>query len=91
MPVGRDELSATSSLFQPEPDPAFNERDPARFWLQSEEGPVLNYAEFHKFCQDHPQADPRRAARGHPPARTAREKKRLFDCERPEEVVRFLR
>ncbi|MFM7149880.1 MAG: hypothetical protein ACKO23_08570, partial [Gemmataceae bacterium] len=49
-----DETNYMRSLFQLSLIPP-NERDPARFWKQGEEGPTFNWAEFEKFCSQHPQ------------------------------------
>jgi hypothetical protein len=66
-----------------------NERDPARFWLQTPEGPIFNYEEFEKFTKDHPQLI--RRLREGMFRDNETEKKRLFKCESPEDVVAFLK
>jgi hypothetical protein len=82
-----DETNYQRSLFQLSLIPP-NERDPARFWKQTDEGPVLNWAELHKFCQEHPQLVRRLHEGMH--RDSLREKKRQFACQTPEEIIRFL-
>src|SRR5262249_59733412 len=82
-----DETNYLRSLFQLSLIPP-NERDPARFWKQAEAGPEFNWAEFASFCEQHPQLA-RRLKEGIR-RETAREKKKQFTCERPEQVVQFL-
>jgi hypothetical protein len=82
-----DETNYHRSLFQLSMIPP-NERDPARFWRQTESGPVFNWAEFHKFVEKHPQLVRRLREGMHQD--NVREKKRLFSCETPEAVVQFL-
>ena len=82
-----DETNYLRSLFQLSVIPP-NERDPARFWKQGDEGPVFNWVEFEKFCREQPQLVRRLREGMH--RDTLREKKRLFDCPTPDLVVRFL-
>ena len=82
-----DETNYMRSLYQLSVIPP-NERDPARFWKQTPEGPVFDYLEFEKFCVKNPQLV-RRLNRG-VQKDTAREKKRLFTCENAEDIVQFL-
>jgi hypothetical protein len=82
-----DETNYLRSLFQLSTIPP-GERDPARFWKQTPSGPVLDYLEFEKFCSEHPQLV-RRLHRG-VTKETVRDRKHLFLCERPEDVVQFL-
>jgi hypothetical protein len=83
-----DETNVQRSLFQLSCIPP-HERDPARFWKQTESGGTeLDWAEFEKFCRAHPQLIRRLKVGMHKD--TLREKKRLFVCERPEQVVDFL-
>src|SRR5262249_6379166 len=49
-----DETNVLRSLFQLSMIPP-NERDPARFYTETKAGPQFNWAEFEKFCQEHPQ------------------------------------
>jgi hypothetical protein len=65
-----------------------NERDPARFWKQGEKGPVFNRQEFAAFCREHPQLV--RRLRLGITRYTEREKRHLFTCRRPQDVVKFL-
>jgi hypothetical protein len=82
-----DETNYHRSLFHLSMIPP-NERDPARFWKQTDEGPVFNWVEFHKFVLEHPQLI-RRLRNGL--ARTnLYEKRQQFTCETPEAVVQFL-
>jgi hypothetical protein len=82
-----DETNYIRSLFQLSIIPP-GERDPARFWKQSPTGPEFDWLEFEKFCGEHPQLVRRLHHGVHKD--TAREKKRLFTCENPEDVVQFL-
>ena len=82
-----DETNYIRSLFQLSLIPP-NERDPARFWRQTPQGPAFDYLEFDKFCREHPQLV-RRLNRG-VQKDTRQEKKRLFTCETAEDVVQFL-
>src|SRR5262245_30913199 len=84
-----DETNYIRSLLQLSCIPP-NERDPARFWTRPdpESAPVFNWVEFEKFCKDHPQLV-RRLHEGIYRDST-REKKRLFTCEKAEDVVQFL-
>ena len=82
-----DETNYIRSLFQLSTIPP-GERDPARFWKQTPDGPVFDYLEFEKFCADHPQLV-RRLHKG-VQKDTVRERKHLFICERAEDVVQFL-
>lgn len=82
-----DETNYQRSLFQLSLI-APNERDPARFWKQTDAGPEINYVEFEKFCREHPQL--LRRLREGIQRDTALEKRRQFTCERPEDVVQFL-
>src|SRR5262249_55924781 len=72
-----DETNYLRSLFQLSLIPP-NERDPARFWKQTEKGPVFNWAEFEKFCREHPQLVRRLREGMH--RETQRERKRQFTC-----------
>jgi hypothetical protein len=66
-----------------------HDRDPARFWKKNAlSEPEFNYEEFAKFCEDHPQLIRRLRIGMHKDSE--REKKRLFVCNKPEEVVAFL-
>ncbi len=86
--LGRsDETNYQRSLLQLTMIPP-NERDPARFWMPSDEGPQLNMEEFEKFCQDHPQLVRRLREGMHKDS--VRAQKQLFTCDTPEDVVRFL-
>jgi hypothetical protein len=82
-----DEKNYKRSLLQLSLIPP-NERDPARFWKQGDEGPVFNYEEFEAFCRQHPQLCRRLKEGIH--RDTAQEKRKQFTCERPEHVVQFL-
>jgi hypothetical protein len=83
-----DETNLQRSLFQLSLIPP-HERDPARFWKTNDRGePEFNYVEFEKFCAAHPQLVRRLRIGMH--RDSVREKKRLFTCERPEDVVQFL-
>ncbi len=82
-----DETNYHRSLFQLSMIPP-NERDPARFWKQAEAGPVFNWVEFHNFVEQHPQLVRRLREGMHQD--NLREKKRLFMCNTPEDVVQFL-
>src|SRR5579883_1438926 len=83
-----DETNVQRSLFQLSCIPP-HQRDPARFWKPSADGtPELNWKEFEKFCRDHPQLVRRLKVGMHKD--TAREKRRLFVCEKAEDVVKFL-
>jgi hypothetical protein len=83
-----DDTNYQRSLFQLSLIPP-HERDPARFWKQNSRGEAeFNWAEFQKFCADHPQLVRRLRIGMHKDS--AREKKRLFICEKPEDVVQFL-
>ncbi|MFO0930176.1 MAG: hypothetical protein U0736_24650 [Gemmataceae bacterium] len=82
-----DETNYQRSLFQLSLIPP-NERDPARFWRQTDSGPELNWVEFETFCRDHPQLV--RRLREGMQRDTASAKRRQFSCERPEDVVQFL-
>jgi hypothetical protein len=82
-----DETNYIRSLFQLSLIPP-NERDPARFWKQTDQEVKFNYAEFEQFCKDHPQLVRRLREGMH--RENLRERKRLFDCPTPEAVVRFL-
>jgi hypothetical protein len=65
-----------------------HERDPARFWTQTSQGPTLNGAEFAAFVKQNPQLV--RRLREGIRKETEQEKKQLFLARRPEDVVRFL-
>jgi hypothetical protein len=82
-----DETNYHRSLFQLSMIPP-NERDPARFWKQTDKGPEINWTEFHNFVEKHPQLVRRLHEGMH--QENIREKKRLFLCETPESVVQFL-
>src|SRR5262249_298046 len=82
-----DDTNYLRSLFQLSLIPP-NERDPARFWKQTDEGPEFNWADFEKFCRKNPQLV--RRLREGMRRDTLQEKKRLFDCPTPDAVVRFL-
>jgi hypothetical protein len=64
-----------------------NERDPARFWVETGAGRQLNWAELEKFCAQHPQLMRRLNLGMHRDSK--REQRRQFRCERPEDVVQF--
>ncbi len=82
-----DETNYQRSLFQLSLIPP-HDRDPARFYKQTAQGPEFNYVEFERFCQKNPQLVRRlrEGIRRH----NIRERKRLFECSNPEAVVRFL-
>jgi hypothetical protein len=82
-----DETNTLRSLFQLSCIPP-NERDPARFWVEDSTGRHLNWAEFEKFCAQHPQLMRRLGVGMH--RDTRREQRRQFRCERPEDAVQFL-
>jgi hypothetical protein len=82
-----DEKNYKRSLLQLSMIPP-NERDPARFWKQTDEGPVINYDEFEAFCRQHPQLV--RRLREGIYRETAMERRKQFTCEKPEQVVQFL-
>ena len=82
-----DETNYQRSLFQLSLIPP-NERDPARFWKESNGERVFNWVEFHKFTQEHPQLVRRLHDGIHRDA--AWIKKQQFTCETPEAVVQFL-
>ncbi len=81
-----DETNTLRSLFQLSIVPP-NDRDPARFWVESGAGRQLNWTEFAAFCKDHPQLMRRLNVGMHRGSR--REQRRQFRCERPEDVVQF--
>lgn len=82
-----DETNYLRSLFQLSTIPP-SKRDPARFWKPGDEGPELNWVEFEKFCHEQPQLVRRLREGIH--RDNVREKKRLFECPTPADVVRFL-
>lgn len=82
-----DETNYLRSLFQLSMIPP-NDRDPARFWIQTDTGPEFNYAEFKSFLEENPQLV--RRLREGMNKDTLREKKRLFEAATPDAVVRFL-
>ncbi|MFM7150004.1 MAG: hypothetical protein ACKO23_09190, partial [Gemmataceae bacterium] len=82
-----DETNYMRSLFQLSLIPP-NERDPARFWKQGDEGPTFNWTEFEKFCREHPQLCRRLKVGMH--RENLRDTKKQFTCETPEQVVQFL-
>jgi hypothetical protein len=82
-----DETNYHRSLFQLSMIPT-NERDPARFWKRTESETVFNWVEFHNFVEQHPQLVRRLHEGMH--QENLREKKRLFICNTPEDVVQFL-
>jgi hypothetical protein len=83
-----DETNYHRSLFQLSMIPP-NERDPARFWKQTDSGePVFNWTEFHDFVEKHPQLVRRLREGMH--LDTIRQKRQLFSCENHLEVVQFL-
>lgn len=82
-----DETNYKRSLLQLSLIPP-NERDPSRFWKQTEQGPEFNWQEFEDFCKNHPQLMRRLKQGMH--RESARDKRRQFTCERPEEFVKFL-
>jgi hypothetical protein len=84
---GSDETNTMRSLYQLSCVPP-NERDPARFWVETDGGRQLNVAEFEKFCAQHPQLMRRLNVGMH--RDTRREQTRQFRCERPEDAVQFL-
>jgi hypothetical protein len=65
-----------------------NERDPARFWKQTDKGAVFDDGEFEKFVAEHPQLV--RRLRDGMRKDTDQEKRRLFYARTPRDVVRFL-
>lgn len=79
-----DETNYQRSLFQLSLIPP-HERDPARFW---KDGSEINWVELEDFCKKHPQLA-RRLSEGMQ-RETQREKKKLFTCERAEQVIQFL-
>ena len=81
-----DETNYQRSLFQLSLIPP-NERDPARFRVKGDKRKI-NYDEFAKFCDDHPQLIRRLREGIHKDS--LYEQRRLFSCATPEEVVRFL-
>jgi hypothetical protein len=86
--VGRsDETNVMRSIFQLSYVPP-NERDPARFWVESPTGRTVNHEEFARFCQKYPQLV--RRLRTGIRRQSKREWERQFTCESPEDVVRFL-
>jgi hypothetical protein len=82
-----DETNYKRSLFQLNLIPP-NERDPARFWKQTEQGPEFNWVEFEAFCKEHPQLLRRLKEGMH--RENARDKRKQFTCETPQQVVQFL-
>jgi hypothetical protein len=85
-----DETNVHRSLFQLSCIPP-NERDPARFRVQSKEPggvPTFNWVEFEKFCKEHPRLV--RRLRDGLRRETRMEQERQFTCERAEDVVQFL-
>jgi hypothetical protein len=82
-----DETNYLRSLFQLSLIPP-NERDPARFWKQTDQGPEFNWAEFKKFCEAHPQLI--RRLREGIYRETKSQKDQLYRRETPQEVVEFL-
>jgi hypothetical protein len=82
-----DETNYHRSLFQLSLIPP-NERDPARFYTQAPTGPQFNWAEFEKFCDEHPQLI--RRLKDGMQRESAKEKTKLFRCESAKEVVQFL-
>lgn len=82
-----DETNYKRSLFQLNLIPP-NERDPARFWKQTAQGPEFNWAEFEAFCKAHPQLLRRLKEGMH--RENARDKRKQFTCETPQQVVQFL-
>jgi len=81
-----DETNVMRSLFQLSCIPP-NERDPARFRVGTTN--EFNWAEFEKFCKEHPQLA--RRLRDGLRRDTKSEQERQFTCERPDDVVQFLR
>ena len=81
-----DETNYHRSLFQLSLIPP-NERDPARFQVKGDKRKI-NYDEFVKFCEEHPQLIRRLREGIHKDS--LYEQHRLFTCATPEEVVRFL-
>jgi hypothetical protein len=82
-----DETNYKRSLFQLTLIPP-NERDPARFWKQTDQGAEFNWAEFEAFCKAHPQLVRRLKEGMH--RENVRDKKKQFTCETPLQVVQFL-
>src|SRR5262245_31881543 len=82
-----DETNYKRSLFQLSLIPP-NERDPARFWKQTDQGPEFSWAEFEAFCKQHPQLVRRLKEGMH--RENLRDKKKQFTCETPLQVVQFL-
>jgi hypothetical protein len=93
-----DQTNVLRSLFQLSQIP-HNERDPARFIvldkntgqraLDEDTGdPLINWAEFEKFCKAHPQLV--RRLRHGVRQETPEEQKHLFTCGTAEAVIQFL-
>ena len=82
-----DDSNYVRSLFQLSAIPP-NERDPARFWRHTPEGPEFDYEEFRAFVEKHPQLVRRLREGVRKDNKT--EKERLFTAQTPEAVVRFL-
>ncbi|MFO0843552.1 MAG: hypothetical protein U0797_14305 [Gemmataceae bacterium] len=82
-----DETNYKRSLFQLTLIPP-NERDPARFWKQTDQGPEFNWAEFETFCRQHPQLARRLKEGMH--RESARDRRKQFTCETPQQLVQFL-
>lgn len=83
-----DETNYLRSLYQLSMIPP-SERDPGRFWKRNErDEPELNYEELRKFFEDHPQLV-RRLREGMYKEMPG-ERKKLFTCDTPRDLVQFL-
>src|SRR5919198_922004 len=84
-----DDTNVLRSIFQLSYIPP-NDRDPARFEKLNDKGQaVFNGQEFEQFCKDYPHLV--RRLRIGMRRETEREQRRQFVCERPEDVVQFLK